>query len=118
MKKILVCLTIILFSNFTLAEDIPAKVAVLMGMDKVSGRTSSFRVEVGKSHNFNDINVKVKACFKSPDDETPENKAFLEITDKDKKDNLVFKGWMFSSTPSISALDHDVYDIWIIRCEK
>jgi len=64
--------------------------------------------------------VVVKACFRAPDEEAPENKAFLEITLKDKKDSDVplFKGWMFSSSPSISAMDNDVYDIWIIRCEK
>jgi len=28
----------------------------------------------------------------------------------------VFSGWMFSSSPAVSALDHPVFDIWVLRC--
>ena len=28
----------------------------------------------------------------------------------------VFSGWMFSSSPALAALDHPVFDIWVIRC--
>ncbi|KCZ83625.1 hypothetical protein HAD_13524 [Hyphomonas adhaerens MHS-3] len=28
----------------------------------------------------------------------------------------LFSGWMFASSPGLSALEHPVYDIWVIRC--
>lgn len=29
----------------------------------------------------------------------------------------VFKGWMFASSPSLNALEHPVYDVWVIDCK-
>lgn len=31
--------------------------------------------------------------------------------------NMIFSGWMFASSPALSALQHPVYDIWVIDCE-
>jgi len=28
----------------------------------------------------------------------------------------VFSGWMFASSPGLSALEHPVYDVWVIEC--
>jgi hypothetical protein len=27
-----------------------------------------------------------------------------------------FVGWMFASSPALSALEHAVYDVWVIDC--
>lgn len=29
----------------------------------------------------------------------------------------IFSGWMFSSTPALNALEHPVYDVWVIDCK-
>lgn len=31
--------------------------------------------------------------------------------------NMIFSGWMFASSPALSALQHPIYDIWVIDCE-
>lgn len=31
-------------------------------------------------------------------------------------EELLFSGWMFASSPGLSALEHPVYDVWVIRC--
>ncbi len=31
--------------------------------------------------------------------------------------NMVFSGWMFASSPGLSALQHPVYDVWVIDCK-
>ena len=28
----------------------------------------------------------------------------------------LFTGWMFASSPALSALEHPVYDVWVIDC--
>ena len=28
----------------------------------------------------------------------------------------LFTGWMFASTPSLNALEHPTYDVWVIDC--
>lgn len=30
----------------------------------------------------------------------------------------LFSGWMLASKPAISALDHPVYDVWVIDCVR
>lgn len=32
------------------------------------------------------------------------------------EEELLFSGWMFASSPGLSALEHPVYDVWVIRC--
>lgn len=32
-------------------------------------------------------------------------------------ENMIFSGWMFASTPALSALQHPVYDVWVIDCK-
>ena len=29
----------------------------------------------------------------------------------------LFTGWMFASSPALSALEHPVYDVWVIDCK-
>lgn len=67
---------------------------------------------------FGTLSITVKACFKTPLEETPENAAFIQITENRSADETieVFSGWMFSSSPALSAIEHSVYDIWVLKC--
>lgn len=29
----------------------------------------------------------------------------------------LFRGWMFASSPSLNALEHPVYDVWVVDCK-
>jgi len=55
-----------------------------------------------------------------PPEETPESAAFLEITElrSDSDPVSLFNGWMFASSPALSAVEHPVYDVWVIDCKK
>lgn len=90
---------------------------VLGGMDKVTARFTSFRVRIGEAGHFGTLEVTPRSCQKTPPEETPESAAFLEIDDlKDATRRRVFNGWMFASSPGVSALEHAVYDIWVLDC--
>jgi hypothetical protein len=106
--------------------------AVLQGLNKVTGKTSELRIKIGGEMDFGQINVKVRKCWKSPPDQRPENKILLEIEESEtektpvgevaKEANgnkkVIFYGWMFSSSPSISGLEHPIYDITAIECKN
>lgn len=95
----------------------PYPVALLGGMDKVTGRVSTFTVPVGTVHGFGTLEVTPRACRKTPPEETPESAAFLVIDDtREGSAGRVFSGWMFASSPGVSALEHPVYDIWLLDC--
>lgn len=92
--------------------------AELRGLDKVTGRTRPLRVPVGGETPFGRLRIAVKACHGRDPDDPPEAAAFLQIFDiLGQEERLVFSGWMFASSPGLSAMDHARYDIWVHQCK-
>ena len=100
------------------AETIPEPVALLQGLDKITARVSKFEAPVGTPVQFGTLLIRVRDCEKNPPEETPESAAFLEIDEvRPGEVNLrVFSGWMFASSPALSALEHPVYDVNLLDC--
>ena len=94
------------------------QIAVLQGLDKITARVSRMQVQIGDATSFGTLDIVVRACRSTRPEEAPENAAFLEISDRPPGEpkHEVFSGWMFSSSPAASALDHPVFDIWVLRC--
>ncbi len=92
--------------------------AVLQGLDKVTARISTFPVSTTDEVRFGTLSIRVRACRKTPPTEPPESTAFLEITDirPGAEPVMLFSGWMFASSPALSALEHPVYDVWVVDC--
>jgi hypothetical protein len=101
------------------AETNPEPVAVLEGLDKITARVSKFEAPVGTPVQFGTLAIRVRDCEKSPPEETPESAAFLEIDDTRTGEvrTRVFSGWMFASSPALSALEHPVYDVILLDCK-
>lgn len=93
-------------------------VALLQGLDKVTARVSKFEAPVGRAVTFGTLSILVRDCEKSTPEERPENAAFLQIFENrpDEKPVRQFSGWMFSSSPALSALENPVYDINLLAC--
>ncbi len=102
------------------AGAVPGDVAVLQGLDKITARISTFEAPLNEPVRFGSLEIIARACDKKPPEETPESTAFLEITDvrPDSPDVALFKGWMFASSPAVSAVEHPVYDVWVVDCRK
>jgi hypothetical protein len=94
-------------------------VALLEGLDKITARVSKFEVPVGAPVQFGTLAIRVRDCEKSPPEDTPESAAFIEIdeTRSGETRNRVFSGWMFASSPALSALEHPVYDVILLDCK-
>ncbi|MBR4126590.1 MAG: DUF2155 domain-containing protein [Alphaproteobacteria bacterium] len=100
------------------AEDISLQQVVLRGLDKVTGRLSTMTVNVGEKTMFGALDVYARVCYTHPPEETPENAAYLDIVENKQEGQLkLFSGWMFSSSPALSAMDHAVYDVWVLKCQ-
>jgi hypothetical protein len=100
------------------ADMIPEPLAQLQGLDKITARVSQFNAPVGETVRFGTLSIIVRDCRRSPPEERPENAAFVEIYESrpgEEKERL-FSGWMFSSSPALSALDHAVYDVNLLAC--
>lgn len=97
-------------------------VAVLRTIDKISARADTYEIPVDKTVKFGkSLFIKARACRKSSPLDRPEEAAFLQIWERapeEEKSRWVFSGWMFASTPSVSAMEHPVYDVWVIACKN
>mgnify|MGYP001600356040 CR=1 FL=1 len=97
----------------------PKNTAIIRTLDKVTARTATVEVSVGAAHRFGTLLVTVQACQQTPPEEQPEAAAFIEIVDSppERRAEVVFTGWMFASSPALSALQHPIYDVWVIGCK-
>jgi hypothetical protein len=94
------------------------RVAELQGLDKVTARTQRFYAPVGESTRFGTLEITVGDCLVNVPEAPPESVAYLAIVDHKpgQAAEKLFAGWMFASTPSLSALDHGVYDVRVLSC--
>ncbi|HBN22438.1 MAG TPA: hypothetical protein DD412_04300 [Holosporales bacterium] len=94
---------------------------IIGALDKVTARTSTIKIKVGETVKIGTLKVRAIRAWRSNPEEMPESKVFFEITEKkdiDKNEvQEVFRGWMFASNPSLSALEHPVYDVWVVQVQ-
>ena len=119
LQRVLLAAALVAISDAAQAET----TAVLQGLDKTTARVSRFEAPVDKSVRFGTLVITVKACVKRPPEEPPESSAFLIIDEVRPGDannvvsNRVFSGWMFASSPAVSALEDPIYDINVLDCK-
>ncbi|MGH6988346.1 MAG: DUF2155 domain-containing protein [Stellaceae bacterium] len=98
-------------------------IAVLQGLDKTTARIATIDAPVNQQVRYGNLLITARACVKNPPMEAPENSAFLQIDElppdagADAKATQIFSGWMFSSSPALSALENPVYDISVLECK-
>lgn len=109
----------------------------LRALDKITGRATDIVVKTDAPVTFGALRIDLRACFQAPPEEVPESAAFLRITSTqpvaaeimdaaaaagnarpqaNAADPVLFSGWMYASSPGLNALEHPVYDVWVIRC--
>lgn len=92
---------------------------VLGGIDKVAARTAKLEINLRQQAVYNTLIIKAYACKTRPPEEPPESAAFLEILERKPDGTMqkLFSGWMFASSPALNALEHPVYDVWVVSCK-
>lgn len=119
-NKLLACSALcssLLIGNLNAAE-IKTNMARLQAMDKITGRVNEIDAPVNAEVFFGSFSIVVRSCATRPPEETPENYAFVDVVDNYKTESPVniFKGWMISSSPALNAVEHPIYDIWLLKC--
>ena len=101
-----------------LSKNIIAEItAKLRAIDRTTGRSFILNTPVNQVVNFSKLSINVKYCYQNPINMEIENYAYIIIKDLQKNEDI-FKGWMFSSSPSINSLEHPINDIWLLECKK
>ena len=116
--------TFLVFCLATIGAEIPNaaeyNAAVLQGLDKVTARVSTFDAPIGTTITFGSLEIIVRTCDKRPPEETPESAAFMDVWEVRPNEPVasIYRGWMFASSPALAAMEHPVYDVWILDCKN
>jgi len=94
-------------------------IGILRAVDKITARVTDIEAPLDEAAHFGTLQITMRYCYKNPPEDTPEVTAFLEVEDHqpDRKPAKTYTGWMFASSPALSAMEHPVYDVWVIDCK-
>lgn len=92
---------------------------VVRAIDKQTRKRGEFTLTQNRPVAFGRLSIVMRACEAAPPTEAPESGGFLQIDERRPGGAVkrVFSGWMFASTPSLNAMEHPVYDVWVVQCK-
>ena len=93
----------------------------LIGLDKITAKTSEITINLGESKKFGPLEIKALKCSKNNSKKINNSVAYLQVRDLSENQNekvFIFNGWTFSSDPTIAPFDHAIYDLQLINCSK
>ena len=112
-KKIIFLYLLLSLSGNLLAK----QSASLRAIDRTTGRSFVLNAPINEEVKFSKLSIIVKYCYQNPINMEIENYAYIYVKDS-QSNELIFMGWMFSSTPSLNSLEHPINDIWLLNCNK
>ena len=116
----LIALGLALSASPALAETISNPIASFSGLDKITGRITNFDVYIDETVQFGALQITPRVCYTRPPTETQRTSVFIEVDQISLKggSQRIFTGWMFADSPALNAIDHPVYDIWLVDCKQ
>ncbi len=98
-------------------DTVQMRAAALRALDTLNGATRDLTLAVGAMERFGHLEIELEACLAPR--ETPEADAYAFLRIRDIRESEPrFSGWMFASSPALSALDHPRYDVWVLSCSN
>jgi hypothetical protein len=113
--------------------------AVIVGaLDREARANTKLRIPAGGQGTYGSLRIKVSGCFMSHPEDTFESWAYVEVSDMGRTDRkqlavlpqrdrnrvraatgerVLRKGWIIASSPSVTPVDHPLYDMWLVSCE-
>ncbi len=95
--------------------------ATIQILNKITAKIKYLDIKVNSEKSFELLKIKVLSCWQASPYDLSENKILLDISER-KTDSAeyhrIFEGWMFSSSPAISTMEHPIYDVVAINCHN
>tara|TARA_B100000900_G_C20386517_1_gene636762 strand:+ start:203 stop:706 length:504 start_codon:yes stop_codon:yes gene_type:complete len=102
-------------------SNITSSQAVLIGLDKITAKSSQLVVNLNESKKFGPLEIKILKCGKVKFNNIIDNVAYMQVKDLSKNENeqvFIFNGWTFASDPSLTPFDHAIYDLQLLNCSE
>ena len=91
--------------------------AVISMLNKITAEVRVMDIKLKQFYKFEELKIYAIDCYNSEPFEKKETAVYLNIY-KEKSMDKIFNGWMIKSLPSISSMEHPIYDIWVNDCKK
>lgn len=117
---LILCVLLVATSANAVVPSQERPVVVLRALDKMTARVEEIELPVGQTIQFGTLGIVARTCRVTlPEEAPPESAAYLEISEvkPGARSVSVFNGWMFASSPALSAMAHPIYDIWVTGCK-
>ena len=100
------------------AQSLKNPLAIFAGLDKITGRITTFEIPVDEVRRFGTLNVYPRVCNTRPLTEEPKTTSFVQVEENliNGGTRRIFSGWMLAESPGLNAVEHPVYDVWLIGC--
>lgn len=92
--------------------------AVILAINKVTTKHKIIEIAINDKAYFGNISITAHKCNKVNNSYAQDNQIFIDVTEYSLNNDpkLLFKGWMMSSSPSLSTIEHPIYQILAIKC--
>ena len=119
MRSVLTFIASVAFGGTALAAPMANPVAVFSGLDKITGRIIAFDVQIDETVQFGALQVTPRVCNTRPPTEPAQTTSFVEVDEITLQNEIqrLFTGWMFAASPGLNAIEHPVYDVWLVDCK-
>ena len=116
----MIAICLLAFAPTAEAARIENPVAVFSGLDKITGRITTFDVYMNETVQFGALQVTPKTCYSRDDTEQQKVDGFVEVDEitLDRRIRRIFTGWMFADSPGLNAVEHPIYDVWLTGCKQ
>lgn len=99
--------------------------AILQVLDKITAETIRFEARVGRPVRYKGLVFTVRSCeTTAPAEARRDSLAYVEVRAQprlagreDQPSRQVFRGWMSAQSPGVNAMEHPIYDAWLISCK-
>ena len=102
-------------------KNLKSSQAILIGLDKITAKSSEFVVNLNQSIQFGPLEIKILKCGKVKVNNKIDSVAYMQVKDLTKNENekvFIFNGWTFASNPSLTPFDHAIYDLQLVNCSN
>ncbi len=101
-------------------DDGGARKMLLRVLNKVTAQSMLFRARPKDVVSFGKLKIQALMCRVSAPTSQADSAALLDIREElPGKEGIkqLFRGWMYQSSPSLTALEHPIYDVTMVGCE-
>lgn len=100
------------------------RVGTIALLNKRNDLQTELKLKTGESRRVGNVVVKLATCERTlPWEKPADTGAFVQVFVEERarsSDPLawrkVFSGWLFKNSPSLNAVEHPVYDVWVKDC--